>query len=59
MVNPVAYGLTLQNDPRKQKDRLAAVSAEIRTERYAFRKVSRSALTVSACVVGMPCGRSL
>ena len=27
--------------------------------RYAFRKVSRSALMVSASVVGMPCGKPL
>ena len=26
---------------------------------YAFRKASRSALIVSACVVGMPCGKPL
>jgi hypothetical protein len=26
---------------------------------HAFRKASRSALIVSACVVGMPCGKPL
>jgi hypothetical protein len=26
---------------------------------YTFRKASRSALIVSACVVGIPCGKSL
>ena len=26
---------------------------------HAFRKASRSALTFSACVVGMPCGKPL
>jgi len=30
-----------------------------RAFRYAFRKVSRSALMVSASVVGMPCGKPL
>ena len=30
-----------------------------RPRRYAFRKVSRSALMVSASVVGMPCGKPL
>ncbi len=30
-----------------------------RARRYAFRKVSRSALMVSASVVGMPCGKPL
>ena len=29
------------------------------TPRYDFRKASRSALIISACVVGMPCGNSL
>ena len=29
------------------------------TLRYDFRKASRSALMISACVVGMPCGKSL
>jgi hypothetical protein len=28
-----------------------------RAGRYAFRKISRSALMVSASVVGMPCGK--
>src|SRR5476649_1003541 len=35
------------------------VTGEPMCLRYPFRKASRSALIVSACVVGMPCGKSL
>jgi hypothetical protein len=38
---------------------LASVHGCLDRERYAFRKVSRSALMVSASVVGMPCGKPL
>jgi hypothetical protein len=33
--------------------------AVVLSKSYAFRKASRSALIVSACVVGMPCGKPL
>jgi hypothetical protein len=34
-------------------------TSSLRWRRYAFRKVSRSALIVSDSVVGMPCGKPL
>jgi hypothetical protein len=37
----------------------AQPDAALLSRTYAFRKASRSALIVSACVVGMPCGKPL